>query len=30
LDAGGTEPADNDVEGVVAMMLDATQRFAAP
>lgn len=30
LDAGGAEPADRDVEGVVEMMLDATQRFAAP
>jgi Fic family protein len=30
LDAGGTVPADRDVEGVVEMMLDATQRFAAP
>ena len=30
LDAGGTEPADRDVEGVVEMMLDATQKFAAP
>ncbi len=30
LDAGGTEPADRDVEGVVEMMLDATQNFAAP
>jgi len=30
LDAGGTEPADRDVEGVVEMMLDATQEFAAP
>lgn len=29
-DAGGTEPADRDVEGVVEMMLDATQNFAAP
>jgi Fic family protein len=28
LDAGGT--ADRDVEGVVEMMLDATQKFAAP
>ena len=27
LDAGGTEPADRDVEGVVEMMLDATQKF---
>lgn len=30
LDAGGTEPVDRDVEGVVEMMLDATQQFAAP
>ena len=30
LDAGGTEPADRDVEGVVETMLDATQNFAAP
>lgn len=30
LDTGGTVPADRDVEGVVEMMLDATQRFAAP
>jgi hypothetical protein len=30
LDAGGTEPAERDVEGVVEMMLDATQNFAAP
>jgi Fic family protein len=30
LDAGGTEPADRHVEGVVEMMLDATQSFAAP
>lgn len=30
LDAGGTEPADRQVEGVVETMLDATQRFAAP
>jgi Fic family protein len=30
LDTGGTEPADRDVEGVVEMMLDATQHFAAP
>lgn len=30
LDAGGTKPADRDVEGVVEMMLDATQNFAAP
>jgi Fic family protein len=30
LDAGGTGPVDRDVEGVVEMMLDATQNFAAP
>ncbi|MEQ1897090.1 MAG: Fic family protein [Vicinamibacterales bacterium] len=30
LDTSGTEPADRQVEGVVEMMLDATQRFAAP
>ena len=30
MDAGGTEPADRDVEGVVELMLDATQNFAAP
>jgi Fic family protein len=30
LDAGGTEPADRHVEGMVEMMLDATQNFAAP
>jgi Fic family protein len=30
LDAGGTEPADRDVEGVVEMMLDATQKFTEP
>lgn len=30
LDTGGTEAADRDVEGVVEMMLDATQKFAAP
>jgi len=30
LDAGGTRPADRDVEGVVEMMLDATQNFGAP
>jgi Fic family protein len=30
LDAGGAEPADRHVEGVVEMMLDATQNFAAP
>jgi Fic family protein len=30
LDAGGAEPADRDVEGVVEMMLDATQNFDKP
>jgi Fic family protein len=30
LDAGGAEAADRHVEGVVEMMLDATQNFAAP
>lgn len=30
LEAGGTEPADRDVEGVVEMTLDATQNFAEP
>jgi Fic family protein len=30
LDAGGTEPADQAVEGVVEMMLDATQSYDAP
>lgn len=30
LDAGGTGLPDRDVEGVVEMMLDATQKFAAP
>ena len=30
LDVGGAEPADRDVEGVVEMMLDATQNFAKP
>ena len=30
LDARGTKPADRAVEGVVEMMLDATQNFAAP
>jgi Fic family protein len=30
MDAGGAEPADRQVEGVVEMMLDATQNFAAP
>ena len=30
MDAGGAEPADRQVEGVVEMMLDATQNLAAP
>ena len=30
IDAGGAEPADRHVEGVVEMMLDATQNFAKP
>jgi len=30
LDAGGAEPAEREVEGVVEMMLDATQHFATP
>jgi len=30
LDAGRTEPADRYVDGVVEMMLDATQNYAAP
>jgi Fic family protein len=30
LEAGGTQPAERDVEGVVEMTLDATQNFAAP
>jgi Fic family protein len=30
LDAGGTGPADREADGVVEMMLDATQHFAAP
>src|SRR3990172_13115516 len=30
LEAGGIRPADRDGEGVVEMMLDATQNFAAP
>jgi Fic family protein len=30
LDAGGAEPADRDVEGVVEMMLDATQNYDKP
>ena len=30
LDIGGLTPADRDVEGVVEMMLDATQRYDEP
>src|SRR6516162_8843027 len=30
LDIGGLTPADRDVEGVVEMMLDATQNYAEP
>src|SRR5215469_7043614 len=30
LEAGGTRPADRNVEGVVEMMLDATQKYALP
>lgn len=30
MDAGGLPPADRDVEGVVEMMLDATQKFDDP
>lgn len=30
LDVGGTQRVDRDVEGVVEMMLDATQKFAEP
>lgn len=30
LDVGGAEPADRYVDGVVEMMLDATQNFVAP
>ncbi len=30
LEFGGTAPASRDVEGVVEMMLDATQRYAEP
>jgi Fic family protein len=30
LEAAGTRPADRNVEGVVEMMLDATQHYAAP
>src|SRR3954466_12169719 len=30
LDTGGSVPAERHVEGIVEMMLDATQQFAAP
>ena len=30
MDIGGLVPADRDVEGIVEMMLDATQNYAAP
>jgi Fic family protein len=30
LEAAGTRPVDRNVEGVVAMMLDATQKYALP
>lgn len=30
LEAAGTRPADQNVEGVVEMMLDATQKYASP
>src|ERR1700720_4678464 len=30
LEVAGTQPADRNVEGVVAMMLDATQKYALP
>ena len=30
LEAAGTRPADRNVEGVVAMILDATQKYASP
>src|SRR6266850_3391769 len=30
MDIGALSPADRNVEGVVEMMLDATQNFAAP
>jgi Fic family protein len=30
LDAGGAEPVDRNVEGIVEMMVDATQRFDQP
>jgi Fic family protein len=30
LEAGGTRPVDRNVEGVVEMMLDATQKYAMP
>ena len=30
MDIGGLKPADRNVEGVVEMMLDATQRYDQP
>src|SRR5215470_10693343 len=30
LEAAGTQPVDRNVEGIVEMMLDATQNYAAP
>ena len=30
LEAAGTRPADRNVEGIVEMMLDATQKYASP
>jgi Fic family protein len=30
LEAGGTRPVDRNVEGIVEMMLDATQKYALP
>ena len=30
LDVGGTAPSSRDVDGVVEMMLDATQKYAEP
>lgn len=30
LEAGGTRPADRNVEGIVEMMLDATEKYASP
>jgi Fic family protein len=30
MDVGGAEPIDHDVEGVVEMMIDATQKYAQP